>query len=281
MLRPSRARARKSAAFPELWSSAFSRRERYALRELAALVGYARARGVAVLPEFDSPGHAKSMCAGAPPGVCMRNCSASANWPLRLSDATFAFLEALGLEQAASFPLALRHVGGDEVETACWDEDAASAAWMARAGLNATAAYSYFVERLANISAAHGKRAVAWDDAWRDFGAAGTAAGTVVMFWTSNAGKMQAAADAGRAIVAASEGPLYLSGNGLGDDDVASAYDYDPCDCANGVNDINCVNSTAACGRVLGLEAVFWTAQFDGSQARERERPGRDPAVAL
>ena len=152
---------------------------------------------------------------------------------------------------------------------------------MARAGLNATAAYSYFVERLANISAAHGKRAVAWDDAWRDFGAAGTAAGTVVMFWTSNAGKMQAAADAGRAIVAASEGPLYLSGNGLGDDDVASAYDYDPCDCANGVNDINCVNSTAACGRVLGLEAVFWTAQFDGSQARERERPGRDPAVAL
>ena len=46
-----------------------------------------------MLPEFDSPGHAKAMCAGAPPGVCMPNCTASANWPLRLSDASFAFLE--------------------------------------------------------------------------------------------------------------------------------------------------------------------------------------------
>ena len=45
--------------------------ERYRQRELADLVAYASARGVAIVPEFDTPGHSKSMCDGAPAGACM------------------------------------------------------------------------------------------------------------------------------------------------------------------------------------------------------------------
>ena len=33
-------------------------------------------------------------------------------------------------------------------------------------------------------------------------------------------------------------------------------YDYDPCDCSNGVNALACVNTSASCARVLGIEAA-------------------------
>ena len=56
----------------------------------------------------------------------------------------------------------------------------------------------------------------------------------------------------------------YLSNSN--DYTVRSAYDYDPCDCSNGVNALDCVNTSAACARVLGLEAAFWTTDFDASQ---------------
>ncbi|KAH8047496.1 N-acetyl-beta-D-galactosaminidase [Aureococcus anophagefferens] len=59
------------ARFPELWASAFSDYEVYTVRELRRFVEYARVRGVAVLPEFDTPGHSKSMCRGAPDDACM------------------------------------------------------------------------------------------------------------------------------------------------------------------------------------------------------------------
>ena len=49
--------------------------------ELAAylerVVAYAHARGVAVLPEIDTPSHSKSLCAGAPPGAADTNALAS------------------------------------------------------------------------------------------------------------------------------------------------------------------------------------------------------------
>ena len=56
----------ESKTFPDLWDSAFSATERYTVREMRQLVRYAHMRGVAVLPEIDTPGHSKSMCQGVP-----------------------------------------------------------------------------------------------------------------------------------------------------------------------------------------------------------------------
>ena len=171
-----------------------------------------------MLPELDTPGHSKGMCAGAPDGVCMANCTANANWPLRPLARTHAWLTELWAEVDGLFPFGFRHVGGDEVETDCWDEDAASVAWMKAHGLNASETYVRFVNANVNLTTAQSKRAVVWNDLWRDYGTAGPSAAVggvsadaAIMFWTSNPGSFQAAADDGRDVIAASGGPYYLS----------------------------------------------------------------------
>ena len=52
----------QSAAYPKLWAAAWSPRERYTFGDVAAVVEYARQRGIRVVPEFDT-------CVGAPFGA--------------------------------------------------------------------------------------------------------------------------------------------------------------------------------------------------------------------
>ena len=49
------------------------------------------------------------------------------------------------------------HLGGDEVNTACWDSTPAVAAWMKEHGYTADQAYAYFVKKVADIAIAQGK----------------------------------------------------------------------------------------------------------------------------
>ena len=253
-----------SRAHRGLWKAAFSRSERYTTAELAGIVAYAHARGVAVLPEIDTPSHSKSLCAGAPPTVCMETCAKSDNWPLRPVERSFRFLHSLWAELDAVFPFAARHVGGDEVETKCWETDTVSAKWMKGAKLTDAETWVYFLNRNVNMSIDAGRRAIAWNDAFRDYGDA-VSRRTTLIFWTSNpTNGMQAAADLGMDVISASGNPNYLSN--ANDYTVRQMYDYDPCDCGNGVNALACVNTTAACAKVLGIEAAFWTSDYDASQ---------------
>ena len=254
----------QSRAHSRLWRAAFSRSERYTTADLERVVAYAHARGVAVLPEIDTPSHSKSLCAGAPPTVCMETCAKSDNWPLRPVERSFRFLHSLWAELDAVFPFAARHVGGDEVETKCWETDAVSAKWMEGAKLTDAETWVYFLNRNVNMSLDAGRRAIAWNDAFRDYGDAVSSRATLI-FWTSNpTNGMQAAADRGMDVISASGNPNYLSN--ANDYTVRQMYDYDPCDCGNGVNALACVNTTAACAKVLGIEAAFWTSDYDASQ---------------
>lgn len=135
----------QSTTAPKLWDGAYSAQERYTQADVAAIVEYARLRGVRVMVEFDMPGHAGSWCVGYPE-VCP---SASCVQPLNVaSNATFDLITGLLGEmtgKAASapdkpsglFPSNMIHLGGDEVDTSCWSSSADIAAWLAARNMSA------------------------------------------------------------------------------------------------------------------------------------------------
>ena len=44
----------QSTAYPGLWTAAWSPRERYTLADITSIIAYANARGIRVVPEFDT-----------------------------------------------------------------------------------------------------------------------------------------------------------------------------------------------------------------------------------
>ena len=124
--------------------------------------------------EFDMPGHAGSWCKGYPE-VCP---SPTCLQPLNVaSNATFAMITELlgemtgGKPGAGLFPDSMIHLGGDEVDTACWTSTPAVAAWLKDKNMTANAAYGYFVKKAADIAIQQGRRPVQWNEVFNHFGA--------------------------------------------------------------------------------------------------------------
>ena len=137
------------------------------------VVEYARQRGVRVMVEIDTPGHAGSWCAGYP-AICP---SATCLEPLNpATNATFEVLAALfgditgGARGRGLFPDNVMHLGGDEVNTDCWTETPAVAQWLAANNLTADGGYEFFVKRAQAIAHGYGRDVVGWEEIWDHFG---------------------------------------------------------------------------------------------------------------
>ena len=125
-------------------------------------------RGIRVVPEFDTPGHAESWCAGMPE-VCP---SATCRTPLDVSKAeTFAVLDDVLGDAAKLFPDAFVHLGGDEVDTSCWASTPSIRQWLQQRNYTTADAYAYFVSKAAKLARAHEKRPVQWAEVFDQFGA--------------------------------------------------------------------------------------------------------------
>lgn len=172
----------ESKTYPKLWDAAFSDQERYTQADLASVVEYARLRGVRCMIEFDVPGHAQAMCKGYPE-VCT-TCTAQKGSTLPLNpsrNATFQLMESLLTEVTGGsastvgapkglFPGNMVHLGGDEVDTDCFNRDPEIARWMAERGMNSTDAYAYFTQRVGAMAKVAGRRVVQWAEVFGNVG---------------------------------------------------------------------------------------------------------------
>src|SRR5690349_5697128 len=98
----------------------------YSQQEIRDLVSYAHDRGIRIVPEFEMPGHSRSLFAGYPD-------LASGPGPYRLDpggtdaimdptrEETYKFIDKFIEEMAKLFPDDYVHIGGDEVNGAQWD----------------------------------------------------------------------------------------------------------------------------------------------------------------
>jgi hexosaminidase len=144
------------------------------------------------MSQQDMPGHAGSWCAGYPE-ICP---STTCTQPLNVANnATFDLVTGLLGEctggksstkghPSGLFPDNFIHLGGDEVDTSCWEKVPAVAKWLAKQGMTADEGYAYFVKRVATIALAQGRRPVQWSEVFDHFKGA-LDKRTVVHIWKS------------------------------------------------------------------------------------------------
>lgn len=169
----------QSLAYPLLWSAAWSPGERYTLADAAAVVEFGRQRGVLVVPEFDTPGHADSVCVGYPEACPAPECTSPLN---PATNFTFNLIRGVFSEWASVFPSKFAHLGGDEVSTDCWSSTPSIAAWMSAQGFTPDQTYEYFVIETDKIVNALGKSTVRWQEVWNHFGTS-LPADTIIHVW--------------------------------------------------------------------------------------------------
>jgi hexosaminidase len=142
----------------------------YSPTDVAAVIQYARERGIRTIPEFDTPGHSTSWGIGEPglTTACFdANGTADGTGPIDPTrKATYDFMQALFAEIAAVFDDDYVHIGGDEVDFTCWQSNPNITVWMAANGMagNYSALESYYVQRIINLVTTLPKHAIGWQE---------------------------------------------------------------------------------------------------------------------
>ena len=177
----------------------------YTQQQVKDILGYARDRGIRVVPEFDMPCHTTSWFVGYPD-------LASAPGPFQISDrwgvfdgamdptreSTYEFLDKFIGEMTALFPDAYFHVGGDECNGKEWSSSSRIQAWMKAHGVkNNAALQSLFTARVQKIVAAHHKIAEGWDEVLQP----DTPRDVVIQSWRGPAGLAAAAKQGNRVLL--------------------------------------------------------------------------------
>ncbi|MFE9188599.1 beta-N-acetylhexosaminidase [Micromonospora sp. NPDC007208] len=232
-----------------------------------AVVAYAAARHITIIPEIDMPGHTNAAQSTYPE----LNCDGVAPPPrtdiavgyssLCINDElTYRFVEDVIRELAAITPGPFLHIGGDEAH-ATTDED-----------------YRTFMNRVLPLVAKYGKRASGWNEITQ----ADLSTDVVAQFWgtgTTNA-SLAAAAARGNKIIMSPANKSYLDMKydantrlGLrwaGLIEVSDAYGWDPATRVTGVGE----------NAILGVEAPLWSETLRTLDDIEYMAFPRLPAIA-
>jgi hexosaminidase len=144
----------------------------YTQEEIRDVIGYARDRGIRVVPEFDMPGHSTAWFVGHPE-------LASGSGPYQIerrwgvfdpamdptNEKNYKFLNELIAEMTKLFPDQFFHIGGDEVNGKEWDANPKIQSYMKAHGIkNNEALQAYFSQRVQELVVKHGKTPVGWDE---------------------------------------------------------------------------------------------------------------------
>ncbi|GMI87075.1 beta-hexosaminidase 1 [Hibiscus trionum] len=153
-------------AYPKLWNGAYSKWERYTVEDASRIVRFAKTRGIHVMAEVDVPGHAESWGAGYPdlwPNTYCRE-------PLDVTkNFTFDLISGILSEIREIFPFELFHLGGDEVNTDCWNKTPHVKQWLDENKMKPKDAYQYFVLKAQEIAISKNWTPVNWEETFNAF----------------------------------------------------------------------------------------------------------------
>ncbi|KAL9226095.1 hypothetical protein vseg_001945 [Gypsophila vaccaria] len=153
-------------SYPYLWKGSYSKWERYTVEDAYEIVNYAKTRGINVMPEIDVPGHAESWGVGYPDLWPSSSCKE----PLDVSkNFTFDVVSGILRDLTRIFPFELFHLGGDEVNTDCWNTTAHIKEWLTDNEMTTKDAYQYFVVKAQEIAILYNRTPVNWEETFINF----------------------------------------------------------------------------------------------------------------
>ena len=238
----------------------------YTQAQIRAVVAYARARNVTIVPEIEMPGHSQAALAAYPELACTPGPFAvRETWGVSdeiycPTEYTFTFLENVLLEVIALFPGRYIHIGGDEVPKTAWENSPAVHALMRRDGIATyDGVQGYFDRRIERFLRAHGRSVVGWDDVL-DGGVSDSA---TIMSW-QGASRGIKAAKRGNDVVMTPNEPLYFDAyqGDPNDEPLAignlstpqDVYEYEP---------VPAALTTAQARHIVGVQGNLWTEYID------------------
>ncbi|KAK4487878.1 hypothetical protein RD792_003616 [Penstemon davidsonii] len=166
---------------------------------------YAKNRGINVLAEIDVPGHAQSWGVGYPSLWPSIDCKE----PLDVSnESTFKLIDGILSDFSKIFKYKFVHLGGDEVNTSCWQSTPHVHKWLQKNKMNGSEAYQYFVLRAQKIALSHGYEIINWEETFNNFGSK-LSRKTVVHNWLGS-GVAQRVVEAGLRCIVSNQDKWYL-----------------------------------------------------------------------
>ncbi|HZP54368.1 beta-N-acetylhexosaminidase [Actinocrinis sp.] len=247
----------------------------YTQDDIREIVAYAAARHITVVPEIDVPGHAGAAIAAYPhlgntdspnqpdqPEVATR-------WGildnvLNAEESTLQFLRDVFDEVVELFPSKHIGVGGDECPTGPWENSPRAKGHIAERELpDADALRFWYVARLAEHLATHGRVLYGWDEICDG----GLPADAVVASWRGITGAITAA-KRGHDVVLCPEDQVYLDWRQSDDpgeptpigkvSSLAHVYAFEP---------VPAALSESEAQHVLGAQCNIWTEHIDSARA--------------
>ncbi|KAL6326693.1 hypothetical protein AAG906_010867 [Vitis piasezkii] len=234
--------------YPKLWKGAYTKWERYTVEDAYDIVNFAKMRGINVMAEIDIPGHAESWGTGYPDLWPSPSCRE----PLDVSkEFTFDMVSGILTDMRKIFPFELFHLGGDEVNTDCWNSTPHVQQWLQDHNMTPKEAYQYFVLRAQEIAISKNWAPVNWEETFNTF-ATNLNPRTVVHNWLGPGVCPKAVAKGFRCIYS-NQGVWYLDHLDVPWD---GFYNAEP---------LEGINSASEQELVLGGEVCMWSEVADTS----------------
>jgi hexosaminidase len=183
----------------------------YTQQQMKALVQYAAARFIDIIPEVDMPGHMMAAIHDFPE----LSCEGGSHWGELFStpicpckESTFEFAQNVFTEIMDIFPSEYIHLGADEVDRKSWAQSPLCKALMEKEGLKNTAELqSYFVKRMERFFQSKGRKLIGWDEILEG----GISSTAHVMYWRSWVPQAPVtAARNGNRVIMSPGNPLYF-----------------------------------------------------------------------
>lgn len=148
----------------------------YTKSEMLEVIAYAHSKHIKVVPEIDTPGHAKAMLAAYPELACFpREFAVSSFWGVKHDvicpgkESTYDFMKELYDELTEIFTDGIVHLGGDEVPTVRWKSCPDCRKRMKQEGLSdESELHTYYLDRIASYLREKGIEVRMWNDTLKE-----------------------------------------------------------------------------------------------------------------